>query len=67
LAWRTRCGPSAGRAAAPDSSGEESPGSMETRCRITSGGADEALGTVPQKANRLGEAFGRRGKGERVR
>ena len=32
--------------------GEESPGSMDIRCRITSGGATP--GTVPQKTNRRG-------------
>ena len=37
--------------------GEESPGSMDERCRITSGGAalhGDASGKVPQKTDRLG-------------
>src|SRR5581483_9950832 len=49
---------SAGR---PLPSGEESPGSMETRCRITSGGGDPRESATENKPPRL------RGKGETVR
>ena len=45
--------------------GEESPGSMETRCRITSGGGDPRESATESKPPAF--AFGRRrGKGERV-
>ena len=48
--------------------GEESPGSMDVRCRITSGGIAQAIsGTVPQKTNRRGALCISRGKGEKVR
>src|SRR5262249_7021692 len=48
---------SVGRTAAPrqcrKAAGEESPGSTDKRCRITSGG-DKTPGTVPQRKDRLG-------------
>jgi len=43
--------------------GEESPGSMDERCRITSGGC-QSPETVPQRTNRPPATAG---KGEKVR
>ena len=49
---------------------EESPGSMEQRCRITSGGGDPRESATeskpPRHLNVSSEALRRRGKGERV-
>ena len=49
----------------PHGRGEESPGSTETRCRITSGGGDPRESAT--ETHRLTGPQGRRGKGEMVR
>ena len=46
-------------------SGEESPGSMEARCRITSGGGDPRDSATESKPPSYAKAS--EGKGERVR
>jgi hypothetical protein len=45
--------------------GEESPGSLEARCRITSGGGDPRDSATESKPPI--EALAKMGKGERVR
>ncbi len=52
-------------AASPDAGGEESPGSTETRCRVTPGGGNpRESATENESAADTGN--GRRGKGETV-
>ena len=47
--------------------GEESPGSMDMRCRITSGGGNPRDSATENKPPRRADLGVRRGKGEMVR